>query len=76
MSDNNDLTPVLLAFVAGAVVGATAALLLTPMSGRDMRGKLGNWGETSRWLGREVKFRLSPKTKVPDYRYDGGDAWI
>lgn len=77
---HDDFTPALLAFVAGAVVGATAALLLTPMSGREARHKLAEFGEDSaaevKRLAREAKFRLSPKAKVPDYRYDGGDAWV
>ena len=79
-SKNHEVTSVLLAFVAGAAIGATAALLLTPMSGREMRGKLADLGETSaeevKRLAREAKFSLSPKSQSPDYKYDGGDAWI
>lgn len=81
MSKHNRCVSPLLAFVAGAAVGATAALLLTPISGREMRGKLADLGESSaeeaKRLAREARFRLSPKSKVTDeYRYDGGDAWI
>lgn len=79
-ANKNDVAAVLMAFVAGAAVGAAAALLLTPASGREVRGKLADLGETSaeevKRLAREAKFRLSPKTKCADYRYDGGDAWI
>lgn len=77
---NNDASTVVMAFVAGAAVGAVAALLLTPASGREMRGKLAALGENSaeemKRLAREAKFRISPKSKCDDYRYDGGDAWI
>jgi len=79
-SNNNDTSSVVMAFVAGAALGAVAALLLTPASGREVRGKLVALGETSaeemKRLAREAKFRMSPKTKAPDYKYDGGDAWI
>ena len=78
MSTNNKST--VLAFFAGAAIGAAAALLLTPVSGRELRGKLADMGETSadevKRLAREAKFRMSPKTKCDDYKYDGGDAWV
>lgn len=78
MSTNHKTT--VLAFFAGAAIGATAALLLTPVSGRELRGKIADLGETSadevKRLAREAKFRMTPKTKCDDYRYDGGDAWI
>lgn len=78
MSTTNKST--VLAFFAGAAIGATAALLLTPLSGRELRGKLANLGESSadevQRLAREAKFRMTPKTGYVDYKYDGGDAWI
>ena len=78
MSTNNKST--VMAFFAGAAIGAAAALLLTPVSGRELRGKLADMGETSadevKRLAREAKFRMSPKTKCDDYKYDGGDAWV
>ena len=78
MSTTNKTT--VMAFFAGAVVGATAALLLAPTSGRELRGKIADLGETSadevKRLAREAKFQVSPKSKCADYKYDGGDAWI
>jgi gas vesicle protein len=81
MSTNNDnAAAAVIAFVSGAVIGAVAALLLAPVSGRETRGKLSGLGETAadrvRHLTREAKFRASSKTKGADYEYDGGDAWI
>ena len=78
MSSNNKST--VLAFFAGAAIGATAALLLTPLSGRELRGKIADLGETSadevKRLACEAKFRVTPKPSYADYKYDGGDAWI
>lgn len=78
MSTNNKST--VMAFFAGAAIGAAAALLLTPVSGRELRGKLADLGETSadevKRLAREAKFRITPKSKCDDYKYDGGDAWV
>jgi gas vesicle protein len=69
-----------IAFVSGAVIGAAAALLLAPTTGREIRGKLSDLGETAtdrvKRLAREAKFRASSKTRGADYEYDGGDAWI
>ena len=81
MSTNNDnAAAAVIAFLSGAVIGTVAALLLAPSSGREMRGKLSDLGETAsermKRLGREAKFRTSFKTKGADYEYDGGDAWI
>ena len=81
MSTNNDnAAAAVIAFVSGAVIGAAAALLLTPASGREIRGKLTDLGETAadrvKCLAREAKFRATPKTRGADYEYDGGDAWI
>lgn len=81
MSNNNKHVAItVMAFLSGAIVGATAALILTPAPGNEMRGKLADLGETSaeqvKRLAREAKFRMSPKTKCAEYKYDGGDAWI
>jgi gas vesicle protein len=81
MSTNNDnAAAAVIAFVSGAVIGAAAALLLTPAPGREIRGKLTDLGETAadrvKRLAREAKFRVTPKTRGADYEYDGGDAWI
>ena len=78
MSTNNKTT--VLAFFAGAAIGATAALLLAPTSGRELRGKIADLGENSadkvQRLAREAKFQMTPKSRCDDYKYDGGDAWI
>lgn len=81
MSTNNDqFAATLMAFLAGTVIGASAVLLLAPTSGRELRGKLADLSEDPadkvKRLAREAKFRLSPKSKCPDYKYDGGDAWV
>lgn len=44
MSDHSS-SPSLTAFLAGAVLGAAAALLLAPRSGRDTRRRLARWLE-------------------------------
>lgn len=79
-TNNNNLAITVLAFLSGAIIGATAALILTPAPGRELRGKLADLGETSadrvKRLAREAKFMMSPKSKGTDYKYDGGDAWI
>ena len=81
MSTNNDnAAAAVIAFVSGAVIGAVAALLLAPTPGRELRGKISGLGETAadrmKRLAREAKFRVTPKSKVADYEYDGGDAWV
>lgn len=81
MSTSNDnAASALIAFVSGAVIGAAAALLLTPTPGRELRGKLTDLGETAtermKRLARDAKFKVTPRTKGADYEYDGGDAWI
>lgn len=78
--NNNSSATFVMALLAGAAVGAAAALLLAPTSGRELRGKLADLGESSaeevKRLAREAKFRISTRSKCPDYKYDGGDAWI
>jgi gas vesicle protein len=81
MSCNNDnAAAAVIALVSGAVIGAAAALLLAPVPGRELRGRLTDLGETAagrvRRLAREAKFRAAPNKKCADYEYDGGDAWI
>lgn len=79
-NNNNHVVITVMAFLSGAIIGATAALILTPAPGRELRGKLADLGETSaeqvKRLALEAKFMISPKTKCVDYKYDGGDAWI
>lgn len=81
MSTNNgNAAAAVIAFVSGAVIGTAAALLLAPASGREIRGKLNDLGETTaervRRLAREARFRASGTSKGAGYEYDGGDAWI
>jgi gas vesicle protein len=81
MSTRNDnAAAAIIAFVSGAVIGSVAALLLAPKPGREVREKLSDLGECAaekvKKYTRETKFKVSPKSKVSDYRYDGGDAWI
>lgn len=76
----NDNAAAVIAFVSGAVIGSVAALLLAPKPGREVREKLSDLGENAaekvRHYTREAKFKVTPRTRVGDYRYDGGDAWI
>lgn len=81
MSTTNDnAAAAVIAFVSGAVIGSVAALLLAPKSGREVREQLSDLGgsaaEKVKRYAREAKFKATPKTKVGDYSYDGGDAWI
>jgi gas vesicle protein len=78
-SSSNSAAAVI-AFASGAVIGAVAALLLTPKPGREVRDKLSDLGESAaervRRVAREAKFKVTPRTKTEGYQYDGGDAWI
>jgi gas vesicle protein len=81
MSNNSDnAAAAVIAFVSGAVIGVTAALLLAPSPGREMREKLSGLGEDAaermKRLAREAKFKVTPKSKGGNFEYDGGDAWI
>ena len=81
MSTNNDnAAAAVIAFVSGAVIGAVAALLLTPKPGSEVREKLTDLGESAaekmKNIAREAKFKVTPRSKTGDYQYDGGDAWI
>lgn len=81
MSQNNDnAAAAVIAFVSGAVIGVTAALLLAPAPGRETRHKLSGIGENAaermKRLAREAKFKVTPRSKGGGFEYDGGDAWI
>jgi gas vesicle protein len=66
--------------MAGAVIAAGIALLLTPRTGSQVREKLGDVRENAldklRSCAREAKFKMGPKTKDDAFKYDGGDCWI
>ncbi|MBV5339960.1 MAG: YtxH domain-containing protein [Deltaproteobacteria bacterium] len=81
MSTNNDnAAAAMIAFVSGAVIGTAAALLLAPVPGRKLRGRLSDLGETTadrmKRIARDARFKVTPRSKGPGYEYDGGDAWI
>ena len=65
----------LLAFLAGAVVAAGAALLFTPKTGREVREKL---GEAKDEALEKIKQKVAgaKKSKGDPLDYDGGDCWI
>jgi gas vesicle protein len=77
---NSNSAAAVIAFASGAIIGAAAALLLTPKPGREVRNRLSDLGESAagkvRRLAREAKFKVTPRTKTEGYQYDGGDAWI
>ena len=79
-NSNSNSAAAVIAFASGAIIGAVAALLLTPKPGRDVRDKLSDISESAadkvRRLAREAKFKVTPRTKTEGYQYDGGDAWI
>ncbi|MHB8058897.1 MAG: YtxH domain-containing protein [Desulfuromonadaceae bacterium] len=79
-SSNDNAAAAVIAFASGAVIGVAAALLLAPVPGLEMRGKLSDLRETAagrvKRLAREAKYKVGPRTKGADYEYDGGDAWI
>ena len=67
----------LLAFLAGAVVAAGAALLFTPKTGREVREKLGEAKEEAlEKLKLRVKRAKFKGAKGDPLDYDGGDCWI
>lgn len=51
---SNDGSNTLLAFLAGAIAGGAAALLFAPMSGRELRGKIGEGAEKARTTALET----------------------
>jgi len=79
-SSNDNAAAAVIAFASGAVIGAVAALLLTPKPGHEVREKLSGLTESAadkmKRYAREAKFRATPRTKGDEFQYDGGDAWI
>lgn len=75
MSRKNEQAAVL-AFIAGAVVAAGAALLLTPKSGREVREKLdaARQDALDKLKSCVKKGKRGPNGEGMDY--DGGDCWI
>ena len=80
MANMRETEVTLLAFVAGAALGAGMALLLTPKSGKEVREKLGDvTGGAVQKLkegAREAKFKMLRKTDADDFSYDGGDYFV
>lgn len=70
----------LVAFLAGAALGAVAALILTPTTGRDVRKKLSKVTDDGlgkiKDVSREARFRLGRKTPQEAFKYEGGDCWV
>ncbi len=79
-NSTNKAAITILALVSGAALGAVAALLLAPKPGRDIRGKLADFGgetaEKMKRLAREAKFKARKREQNENFEYDGGDAWI
>ena len=81
MSNNKETAnTALIAFFAGAVIAAGAALLLTPKTGREVREKLGEATDEAlsklKGCAKEAKFKVGGKSKTDPLDYDGGDCWI
>jgi len=80
MATMKETEATMLAFIAGAVLGAGMALLLAPKSGKEVREKLGDVTDGAvqklREGAREAKFKLSRKTDVDAFSYDGGDSFV
>lgn len=70
----------LMAFLAGATIGAGVALLLAPKPGSEVREKLSEVGtdtiEKIKDGVKEAKFRMSKQTSEDAFRYEGGDCWV
>lgn len=66
----------LLAFMAGAVVAAGAALLFTPKTGREVREKLGEAKEEALEKLKGCVKGKGKSAKGDPLNYDGGDCWI
>ncbi|MBJ6723250.1 YtxH domain-containing protein [Geomesophilobacter sediminis] len=75
MSKRNEQAAVL-AFIAGAVVAAGAALLLTPKSGREVREKLGAAKQDALTKLKACVNKGKRGSHGEGLDYDGGDAWI
>lgn len=84
MSRSNDtaVTTAVLALASGALLGAVAALLFAPASGKETRRKLADFqddaGKKLKEYAKEARCKVSGvgKGKSEDLQYDGGDAWI
>ena len=83
MSRSNDtaVTTAVLALASGALLGAVAALLFAPASGKETRRKLVDFqddaGKKLKEYAREARLKVgAAKGKAEDLQYDGGDAWI
>lgn len=84
MSRSNDtaVTTAVLALASGALLGAVAALLFAPASGKETRRKLAGLqddaGRKLKEYAREARSKAGNlgKPKSEDLQYDGGDAWI
>lgn len=63
MSDEHRTSDILVAFGAGALVGAVAALLLAPKSGAETRRELGEFAENALEKGRSTAERAKDKTR-------------
>jgi gas vesicle protein len=73
-------TATVAAFVAGATIAAGLTLLLSPKSGREIRETISDIKEEAlgklKGCAREARFKIAPKTKSDEFRYEGGDCWI
>ena len=76
MADTRETELTLLAFFAGAALGAGIALLLAPKSGKEVRGKLDGAVQKLKEGAREAKFKMSRKTGMDAFSYDGGDSFV
>lgn len=81
MAKNRDSeVAAVVAFIAGAAIAAGLTLLLTPRSGREIRGKLGDVTDEAlqklKEGAREAKFKVSKKTRPDAFYYDGGDFFV
>jgi len=80
MSNTRETEISLLAFVAGAALGAGIALLLAPKSGKEVRDKIGNvTGDAVQKLkdsAKEARFRMGKRTTSDAFSYDGGDSFV
>lgn len=63
MSDEHRASDMLVAFGAGALLGAAAALLLAPKSGAETRRELGDLAENAMEKGRSAAERARDKTR-------------
>ena len=62
-NDEGNGGTILLSFLVGSIVGAGLALLLTPYSGKKMRGKIVDMAEDARDYARDYANDYSKKLK-------------